>query len=231
MPLTRLRTCATATGDVRPGSSVVIGTLPLWTVTTETSGICVFGAAADFDPPQPAIARGRRMEDAMSILRAEFIVSVPSVAETFGMGIGDEPVRAESHVKLRGVAPGVREGIDPQRIARARAARDVARGAHQAANFILRKARMDLRDAFAIRRGRSQADGCAGAQRSGDANGEDEFRYLRVHDSIPSGLWKLHLAPPPCHRHFEPHAIHFERNSLNAPCRETCERRSPTAPR
>src|SRR5258706_14177397 len=57
MPSTRARTCATRYGDVRPGSSIEIGTLPRWTVTTET---CAgFGVVAGAGLAGPQAARTR----------------------------------------------------------------------------------------------------------------------------------------------------------------------------
>src|SRR5579862_2029283 len=59
MPSTRPRTCATRTGVVRPGSSIVTGTLVLCTVTTETSGTGATGeeAASAPHPATQAMAR------------------------------------------------------------------------------------------------------------------------------------------------------------------------------
>src|SRR3977135_3956743 len=54
MPSTRARTCATKYALVRPGRSIVTGTLARCTVATDTSGGCAAGAGCFL--PQPLSA-------------------------------------------------------------------------------------------------------------------------------------------------------------------------------
>src|ERR1700687_2927051 len=95
MPSTRARTCATRYAEVRPGSSIVIGTLPRCTVTTETcggGGAVVAGLAA----PQPArtmAANAGATPARHSVIRSEFMRHTVSVVGRHGHD-GDESLPA-----------------------------------------------------------------------------------------------------------------------------------------
>src|SRR3981081_2017318 len=74
MPSTRARTCATRNAEVRPGSSVVIGTLPRCTVTTETCG--GGGVVAGLAEPQPTrtmAANAGAIPIRQSVIRSGFM--------------------------------------------------------------------------------------------------------------------------------------------------------------
>src|SRR5882672_4580358 len=95
MPSTRARTCATRYGEVRPGSSIEIGTLPRCTVTTETCGgwgAVVAGLAA----PQPArtmAANAGATPTRHSVIRSEFMRPAVSVVGSHAHH-GDESLPA-----------------------------------------------------------------------------------------------------------------------------------------
>src|SRR5258708_32162935 len=74
MPSTRARTWATRYAEVRPGSSVVIGTLPRCTVTTETWGGGAVGAGlAEPQPDRTMAANAGAMAMRHSVIKSGFM--------------------------------------------------------------------------------------------------------------------------------------------------------------